>query len=164
MTQARKIKGLISVEKLAESPWPKVRLSGFAALGKRFEKKVAAALPAAVHNPWFRFCDANGVGCCSPDIILFVGQGILVLEVKLTYNPAAQAQLLDLYLPVLRTYFGRPAMGVVVVKALGRDYSGPKPYSMLREALPMATAYPFPVLLAPIGRMSHLRPQLKLGP
>ena len=154
--------GLEEVVLLRKSPWPPAKLSGFAKQGKAFEKAIAQALPSAMHNPWFQFKDANGPGCCSPDILLPIPQGILCIEVKLTYCEEAQRQLSLLYLPILRKFFARPVAGLVIVKSLGQGYAGPKPIHSLSQVF--GGSAPWPCLLAPFGNRAHLKAQLSLAP
>ncbi len=119
----RKIVGLKWAEP-AENPWPKTRPKGVRAKGLAFERRVARAIPGAKHGLWFRYEDQNGVGYCSPDLVLRLGGVPMVLECKLTDCPDARDQLEGLYLPVLECLLGRRPRGVVVVKNLTRVSQG----------------------------------------
>jgi hypothetical protein len=160
----RKIEGLREVIKLPRSPWPPTKLTGFAKQGKAFEKAIAKALPSAIHNPWFQFRDLRGLGCCSPDILLPTSQGILCIEVKLTYTDEAQRQLTYLYLPILQSFFGVPAAGLVIVKSLGQGFAGPTPHRLLSSALAAPPSGQWPLLLCPLASPAHLRAQLTIAP
>jgi len=139
----RRITGLVWAE-WASSPWPASRPRGAKGAGLRYERRVAKATKGD-HGRWLRFCDANGTGYCSPDILLwqpppaFGGPpltlaALIVLECKLTWTPEAEAQLTGLYCPILaHLYPETPIRGVVVVRALTPD--APRPVHTLREAL-----------------------------
>lgn len=87
--------------------------------GLRYEKAVGAALSAWVDargfdlelGPWFRFV-GSGSGVwrwCQPDAIVDPGENrpLLILEIKLTFEPKAWWQLSALYKPVVEKATGR---------------------------------------------------------
>ena len=100
-------------------------------LGLRYEKRVRAQLQRHVaeghftsleHNPWFTFSDIYGASACSPDFLLWLAEGrIIVAEVKLTWTPSAVAKLVELYLPVVGTALGVPTYPLVIVRNLTPD-------------------------------------------
>lgn len=114
MTSWREPDGLLKAEKCAKPWFPRGRRNGVASaaaakLGLRYEAKVAKnlkALPVVAkfeRNPWFRFVDLQGMTYCSPDgIIKLVDGTIVVYEVKYTYTPEAMQKLETLYSPVVR--------------------------------------------------------------
>lgn len=97
---------------------PRSRPRGSKGAGLRFERLVAKQFPGALHGPWFQFVDSYGVGYCQPDMVMNLKTSIVVVECKLTDTPAAQAQLDELYFPVLRKAFDLPVRGIIVVKNL----------------------------------------------
>lgn len=97
---------------------PKRRPRGAKGAGLRYEAAVAAAIPKSVHNPWFEYHDSAGHGWCSPDVVIHFAEAIAVLECKLTDTPTAYSQLTQLYKPVLEMVYGKPVIGVIVVKHL----------------------------------------------
>ena len=85
--------------------------------GLRYEKNVKSQLEALQerkifgqieHNPWFEFTDDFGSNICSPDFIVHTSNGVIVVEVKLTWVPVALEKLDLLY-------------GLVVAQALQCD-------------------------------------------
>lgn len=112
----RKVKDLIWVTP-ADNPWPPTRPRGSKGAGLRYQRKVTLHT-GGIGGKWYKFLDANGVGFCSPDVLLPQQKLLLVLEVKLTDTPQAQEQLLDLYIPVLRQLWPGPIRGIVVAKSL----------------------------------------------
>jgi hypothetical protein len=162
--RCRQVERLLWAEGVKDSPWPKAKLSGLPALGKRYENRVAKALPGAVHGPWFKYYDANGLGYCSPDFVLSCPEGILVLECKLTWTEEALAQLRGLYIPVLEKVTGLPVVGGVVLKSLGRGGGSVKLVSNMAEMTKAAFGATMPpVLLAPLSTPTHTRHQFRLG-
>lgn len=154
---SRAISGLRTVMP-AKNPWPAARQRGARALGLRFERKMAQALPQATHNPWFIFEDNNGPGYCSPDLI-FEAAGVLwCAECKLTDWAEADFQLARLYLPVLRHIWRGPVRSLVVVKFLTPLTPAPRRVATLDEALSGADASEPPILWA--YSQKELTPQL----
>lgn len=141
----RRIEGLMWVHQRA-NPWLKSRLRGSRAAGIRFQKAVAKAIPGARADQWFEFCDRHGLGYCSPDVILPTRDPIFVLECKLTATDAADAQLRDLYLPILAHFTGREARGIVVVRHLRPQVDVSRVRADLRTCLREATEAYFPIL------------------
>lgn len=87
------------------------------------------------HNPWFRFYDTFGTGHCSPDYLIHFPQGVVVVEVKLTWVEIAQDKLNDLYMPVVSLALDRPVRSLVIVKNLTPQAppSSPSIMSALRK-------------------------------
>jgi hypothetical protein len=143
---ARRISGLLWARE-GKNPWPKTkrRPRGAKGLGLSYEKALAKALPHAQHGPWFEFCDRNGTGFCSPDIVLVGSDKILVLEAKLTRYEEACAQLEHLYIPVLAHIYRRPVFGAVALKYLQPS----TPVDMVCNELKALLSFPsgtFPIL------------------
>lgn len=116
----RRISGLLWA-KPCERPKciPRSRPRGVKGLGLSYERALAKALGAkAHHGPWFEFQDANGHGWCQPDFLLEIAGGLLILEVKLSLRLEAQAQIEELYQPVVELALARRAKGVLVTKYL----------------------------------------------
>lgn len=87
--------------------------------GVKYERDFARALDHdAWHGKWFEFWDANGRGWCQPDVLLRVGEMIVILECKYTYVPEARGQIVQLYKPVVEAAYGLRAVGVTVCKNL----------------------------------------------
>jgi hypothetical protein len=110
----RQIVGLRWV-KLAQNPWPKLRLRGPKAEGIAYQHKVAKQLGLR-ENVWFNFEDANGLGYCSPDGLALHGGRIVVVECKLTQTTQAIVQLEGLYRPVVEHYYQKAMVGITVVR------------------------------------------------
>lgn len=96
-------------------------------LGLRYERRVEKALHKSKlrhveqieHNPWFIFADTMGKDYCSPDFLLHLCNGsIIVAEVKLTWNAQAIAKLNDLYVPVVAKALCTRTMPLVICKKL----------------------------------------------
>lgn len=106
--------------KSSQNPWPKLKRHprGAKGLGLGYELALAKALPNASHGLWFEFCDRNGRGFCSPDLIIEGKDEILAIECKLTNYPEAVMQLTNLYRPVLTAVYHRPVRGLVALKYL----------------------------------------------
>ena len=94
------------------------RPRGAKALGVRYEKLVAKQLPSAKHGIWWSFRDGNGPGYCQTDLLMQIGNAMVVLEVKYTWLPEAHGQLSQLYVPVVEKATGLRTVGVVVCKRL----------------------------------------------
>jgi len=117
----RRITGEIEWTAHAERPstFGTPRARGAKLKGLQYERAVSRALGAGwLHGQWFKFCDEGGIGYCQPDFLRVTPTVVLVMECKLTDVMEAKAQLLGLYLPVMRHLFGRPARGVIVARNL----------------------------------------------
>ena len=141
----RVVKGLLEAHPcLKPRGIPQNRPRGAKAMGLRFERAVAKALPDAAHGQWFDFQDSNGPGYCQPDLFFVFPDCVVVLECKYTWVPAAQGQIFDLYAPVLGKVFGRPVGGIVVCKNL----TGATPLDLVVDdyfqAIRDAHAFPSP--------------------
>ncbi len=166
---SRKVEGLRWVRE-TKNPWPKAKLSGLTAQGMRFQNRIAKALLgqakgsfAVTSNPWFEFCDRNGQGLCSPDILLNGPSGIVVIECKLTYTERALEQLFGLYLPVVELFFGVAAKSVVVVGGIGRTAPIGPVLDSLKAALWLPSVPPA-TIVSPMGLpLAHVRRQFSLG-
>ena len=116
-----------------------------AVLGLRYERHVEKALRQSVkgtieHNPWFSFTDRSGLHFCYPDFVLTTDDGILVIEVKYTYTPAAIDQLKKLYLPVVKKIYDQETYGLILCKNLTPDVLRTVDY--LSDAFVMPGAIP----------------------
>lgn len=115
----RQIRGLKWVQRVAPPPWAHTdRPKGAKAAGLRYEKALAEAIPWAKHAPWFKFCDAGGVGWANPDFLWVRQAEIFVFEAKLTDCPEAYDEIATLYAPILAFWGQKPVRGVVVCKNL----------------------------------------------
>lgn len=121
MSQFRTIQNLAWA---APTPKPdfarRARPKGAKAEGLRYERACAKALPGAEHGPWFRFEDQNGLGYCSPDLVLRRRGVTVVFECKLANTIVGQRQIMELYAPVLHMAFGHRVLGVVITRSLAR--------------------------------------------
>lgn len=118
---SRRVKDVTYAAPCLRPAWlPKAKAGrGAKALGLRYENLLAKALKGrATHGQWFHFIADGEPGWCQPDLLVVGQKQILVLEVKLTYTPAAVSQLEDLYLPVVSKAYDRPARGIIVAKNL----------------------------------------------
>lgn len=115
--RCRVVDGLQWVEETV-NPWPKSRPRGAKGEGLRFERALAKRLAGAKHGLWFKYQDFNGVGYCSPDLIVDYVQFVLVIEAKLTDTDEGRAQIEQLYSPVLHMHYKRPVRGILVCKNL----------------------------------------------
>jgi hypothetical protein len=117
---ARKIKGLVWARRLPGRPGciPQGRARGVKALGVRYEREVAQALPVAEAGVWWEFEDQGGRGYCQTDLLVIGARSVLVLEAKYTYTVDAWRQLLGLYQPVVERALGLPVLPVQVCKVL----------------------------------------------
>lgn len=152
-TPDRIIRGALASAARCDPPFAKVRpsrLSPTQAAGVRYENKVHRALaalgkslPASVErNPWFKFFDENGPGCCSPDAILWLDPAlVLVIEVKTTWVPTASAKLRTLYIPVVNAAL-KPAIlrSLIICKNLTPD--SPKPIENICEGTQLSIHNP----------------------
>lgn len=157
----RKISGLQEA-RLAENPWGKApRPRGTKAQGLRFESNVGKSLPGALHHQWFRFVDNAGPGYCCPDYLMVVRNVLWIVECKLTDWNEAEAQMRDLYAPVLRMLWDGDLACVTVAKHLSpltrRDFVVPTWDDALER--PGAILHAFDKLRAP--RVQISRPVLR---
>ena len=116
----RRVEGLRWARPLAGWPSgiPHSRPRGAKALGLRYERALARALPSAQHGRWWEYEDANGHGLCQTDLIIDLGARVLVLESKLRWVAEGHAQVELLYRPVLERALAKPVFGGVVCKTL----------------------------------------------
>jgi hypothetical protein len=120
MRQHRKIEQLVWAAARDAGPWGDVkrRLRGAKRLGIKYEDALANALPAARRGQWFEFLDRNGWGWCQTDLLLRVGDSLVVLEAKHTWTLAGHSQIELLYRPILEKCGTLPVLGIVVCKHL----------------------------------------------
>jgi hypothetical protein len=113
-----------------------------ARLGIRYEKKVKSELTLHTnrgnfleieHNPWFEFEDKYGSGNCSPDVLLYLDHGVVVVEVKLRWVPVALNKLRDLYCPIVSAALNVPVPPLVICRYLAPE--APSASFSLREAI-----------------------------
>lgn len=117
-----------------------------AKLGLRYERKVGTELRRHIlpsrfsdleHNPWFTFYDVYGVGNCCPDYLLWDGDRVVIIEVKLTWVEVALAKLQELYCPVVSAALGCPVLPLVICRNISR---GAPPAQLTLSAALMAEA------------------------
>lgn len=113
----RQVSELSWVER-SSSPWKVKKAAGLKAKGlaweRSFFKRSLRWYPDSIHNPWFRFSDAFGIGFACPDIVC-LKEGI-VFECKLSWTPAAIPQLQLLYIPLLEKFYEKAFRGIIAVK------------------------------------------------
>jgi hypothetical protein len=143
-------------------PKRRVHYRNLKAVGLRFEKAVCAAVKslrmgATVHGQWFEYFDANGHGYCQTDVLVLRRDDALVLECKLTEVEEAEAQLEDLYVPIVRRVYRLPVVGIVVVRHLTRLTNAARVCDSLEAAI---KAEPWPILhwigRGPIGHVAAM--------
>lgn len=114
----RKVVGL-RWARLGDGPsLPMRRPRGAKALGIRYERALARALPSAIHGQWWEYEDLNGHGWCQTDLILLVGSEIVVLEAKYSWVEKGHEQMEELYLPVVSMALGQTPLAIQVCKNL----------------------------------------------
>lgn len=122
----RRLSGLLQVEACTPPAFAaKSKLSGMAAKGKTYERRVGVALKRLVEDgevpgelwlgPWFKYTDANGAGLAQPDALILQTDGIVIIEAKLKQTVAALPQI-ELYGGLAKSFFGLPWRGVAVFK------------------------------------------------
>ena len=113
-----------------------------AKLGLRYERNVGKQLEwhekrgnfiRLEKNPWFTFHDEAGSAFCSPDFLLHLDHGIVVVEVKLKWVEQAIAKLQQLYCPVVEVALGKPARPLVICRYSATG--APQSAVTLREAI-----------------------------
>lgn len=130
---------------------PKARnLRGSKGIGLSYEKRFAEVaqkcLPGARHGQWFEYLADGRRGYCQPDVIVPFTGVLLVLECKLRNVEQAEAQLVQLYLPVLRACYNQQVRAIVVTKSLSALPSGSLVARNLLEAIQMTKTGEMPVL------------------
>lgn len=135
----RTIEGLISARTCARPGHiPKGRPRGVKAMGVRYERELARAIPTAVHGQWFQFVDKNGPGHCQTDLLLKTELGLFVLEVKYSWTPAGHLQVSKLYRPVVEKALGQRVWSIQVCRRLTQDTPRHFVRTDLRAALVLA--------------------------
>ena len=149
LTLARRVNHVIDVPK-PTNKWGR--------LGLRYERTLVKALTNSntnfLYNPQFYYETASASGYCIPDIILFHCGALIVIECKLTYKHEAEAQLLDLYCPVINAACGNGGHGAVpIIVTKNLIPTSPEPYISLEAALctPKDTSR-FPPVIHWLGR------------
>lgn len=138
---------------------PKSRPRGAKAQGLRYERSLAAALPAGLHGQWFEFRDGAGRHFCQPDLLLRgEAHRTLVVECKYTWVLEAHTQLAQLYLPVVGRAWGCRPLGLVICKNLTPEVPRRFLAASLAEALAMAETGVTPIFQW-LGGVLALPPQ-----
>lgn len=138
---------------------PVGRPRGAKRMGVKYERELAAAIPTAWHGKWFEFVDAGGVGVCQPDLLLRVGDVMVILEAKYTWVAEGHSQINWLYKPVVEAAFGMRAVGLVVCKNLTPN--APKAFDDLDSAIKAAIVNPTkPIVLHWIAGLIGPRPKI----
>lgn len=113
------------------------------------EKALLAAFPGSGLDvgPWFEFTDVNGRGYCQPDILLYdlSRDQYVIVEIKLSNFQAAQAQITDLYAPVVERATRSPPLGLIIMKNLSPEVPAARIFEDFRSALACAQEDWFPV-------------------
>lgn len=156
----RAIAGECVAVRLAERPSciPKGRPRGLKAAGCRYERAFgeAAAQRACAVGPWFQFADINGRGFCQPDVLFRAASGeYVVAECKMTDFAAAERELEQLYIPVVRAALAKPTVGLIVLRHLNPiivSEHAERIFSGLEEALYAAPKLKVPPVLHWIGK------------
>lgn len=97
---------------------PQGRPRGAKAAGLRYERALAASMPAAKHGVWFEFEDSRGRGLCQTDLLFPYAGVCYILEAKYTWTLAGHEQIEHLYVPVVSKALGRRVFGIVVCRRL----------------------------------------------
>lgn len=151
----RRISGLLSARRLDCRPpsIPIGRPRGAKAAGMRYQRLVEKALLAAFPGsgldvgPWFEFADVNGRGYCQPDILIYspIRDQYIIVEIKLSNFEAAQAQIIDLYAPVIERATRSRPLGLIIMKNLSPVVPAARIFEDFRSALACAQEDWFPV-------------------
>ena len=120
---------------------PSGRSRGVKALGLRYERAAAKALPQATHGQWFRYLwtDSAEPHWCQTDLLWSSANRSIVFEVKLSYTTEGMDKLERLYLPVVSQATGRPTFGIQICRYL-RAGIKEKVFQNLEDALAYAPA------------------------
>lgn len=94
--------------------------------GLAYEKKVGRSIKRRngelggdlYIGQWLLFKDKNGHGKAQPDIYIVYPELIVIIECKLTQTDSVVPQLLQLYLPLIKKLYDRPAVCLQVCKNL----------------------------------------------
>ncbi len=141
MHGVRIIDGLVAAHACARpATIPVGRPRGKKAAGVRYEKLLAAAIPAAKHGQWWRFVDVKGPGYCQTDLLLATDWGFAILEAKYTWTEVGHQQVARLYKPVVEFATGQRAFGIEVCKVLTPAVEREWVCSSLDEAIGRASA------------------------
>lgn len=111
------------------------RSRGAKAAGRRYERALARAVPAADSGRWFEFQDINGHGWCQTDLLVDLGDEIVCLEAKYTWLESGHTQIEQLYRPVVEHVLRKPCLGVVVCKLLLPAMRGVEVSATVTDAL-----------------------------
>lgn len=102
-------------------------------------------------DKWFKYHDANGIGYCSPDILLLDGHQICIIECKLTWTPEAIGQITELYAPVVNMVYERTTTGII----LARHLTPATPLDTLSTTLAQALAFARQGLIPTLHWLGH---------
>ncbi len=125
----RRIRGLEWAELRSEGPWPYMRpKKSSVKRGRAYERKTGRVLRQMIKDgelsgvlhlsQWFLFADKNGTGWAQTDDYIVMEDKILLMECKLTQNETAVAQMISLYLPLLRYIYNLPVLCLQVCRNL----------------------------------------------
>ena len=124
----RKVRGLLWAELRDFGPFAGKRLNRNAKAcvkrGHSYERQLHRELQRRnlggqlFFQQWILFADSNGLGWAQPDAYVLWDDLLLLMEAKLTQNKDADAQLLSLYLPLLRRIYQVPILCLQVCKNL----------------------------------------------
>lgn len=131
-------------------PFTARRLRGSKGIGlsyeKRFAESLKRSLPGAKHGQWYEFFADGANGFCQPDVVVPFSSAMLVLECKLKNVEQAEAQLLQLYLPILQKCYSLPVRAIIVTRSLSALPVRSLVARNLLEAIQMTSAGFMPVL------------------
>jgi hypothetical protein len=123
------------------------RPRGAKGAGVKFEKEFAKKCGAAgLHGQWFEFHDRGGRGYAQTDVLLFTSEATFVVECKLGNIEAGQAQILELYKPILEFVYRRPAYGIVLARHLTENPIPGHTVASLHDAMRFARSGKIAVL------------------
>lgn len=118
---------------------PKSRPRGTKALGLRYEKALAAAIPRAEHGQWVEFEDINGPGHCQMDLVIEGAKRVVIIECKLTDVEGGRAQLEQLYFPVAKMIWpDKKPLGIVAARHLSKELCLERVRTSLKDAIKAA--------------------------
>lgn len=92
--------------------------------GIRYERAVWRHLAGSERGVWWDYVRDGELRFCQTDLLLPLGERLLVIEVKLTYRKDTWEKVSGLYVPVVEKATDREVIGVIAVRSLRAGYIG----------------------------------------
>lgn len=113
---------------------------------KRFAEAIQRSLAGAKHGQWFEYFADGQHGYCQPDVVVPFTNATLVLECKLKNVEQAQAQIIQLYRPILEKCYSKQVRAIVVSRSLSALPFGSVVATTLLAAIQLTKEGKMPVL------------------